>query len=216
MGNVKAKSAVIYARCSTVKDQQPEVQIAELRKFCDARGWQVSHEIIDRGFSGSTAKRPGLKELMTLVRRRRIDVVLVVKLDRLFRSMKHMVVTLQELEDLSVEFCSVRDQVDLTTASGRLMMHLISAFAEFERALISERTLAGLEYARSLGKQLGRPKTINETEIINLRAEGLSYREIMKALRCSMGAVNRALGGAPKSVPELNEQNRTGTGVSDE
>lgn len=205
----------LYARCSTTKDQQPEVQLSELRKFCEARGWNIAHEFVDQGFSGSTDKRPDLKRLMDLVRRRKVDVVIVVKLDRLFRSLKNMVMTLQELEDLGVEFVSLRDNVDLTTASGRLMLHLLSAMAEFERSLISERTTAGLDYARSIGKRLGRPKSVDVYEIRNLRASGLSFRQIMKRLNCSMGAVNRALGGAPKTSSNLAEENDAGTGVSD-
>jgi DNA invertase Pin-like site-specific DNA recombinase len=129
--------------------------------------------------------------------------------------LKQIVVTLQELDDLRVEFCSVRDQFDLTTASGRLLMHLISSFAEFERSLISERTIAGLVHTRSKGTILGRPKTINEDEIRRLRANGLSFRKIMKEIGCSMGAVNRALGGAPKTCADSHEESQVGTGVSD-
>ena len=208
------KIVAVYARCSTTKDQQPEVQLIELRRFCEARGWVVSYEVVDRGFSGSTDKRPGLKQLMDLVTRRKIDVVVVVKLDRLFRSLKHMVLTLQEMEDLGVEFVSLKDNLDLTTASGRLMLHVLSAMAEFERALISERTVAGLDYARSKGKHLGRPKTVDDDGILQLRANGLSFRKIMKELNCSMGAVNRALGAAPKTSTETDQNNHVGTRVS--
>jgi DNA invertase Pin-like site-specific DNA recombinase len=116
----------------------PEVQIEEIRRYCHARGWTITKEIIDHGYSGSSNNRPGLIKLLSLTHKRQIDLVVVVKLDRLFRSLKHLVVTLQEFSDLGVEFVSLKDQLDMTTASGRLLIHIIGAFAEFEKSLISD------------------------------------------------------------------------------
>ena len=150
------KRVAIYSRCSTVnKDQKIEVQVNQLDNYCKSRGWTVSHRICDIGFSGGTDKRPGLKELLELARKRKIDIIIVTKLDRFFRSLNHMVSVLQELTDIGVEFISLGDQIDLSTAAGKLMVHIISAFAEFEKNLIRDRTLAGLEYARKSGKTLG-------------------------------------------------------------
>lgn len=205
--------AGIYARVSTSRDQKPEVQLAELQRYCEARGWRVITELADRGYSGKTDQRPGLKDLMLLARSRKIDVVVVVKLDRLFRSLKHVVATMQEFRELGVQFVSLRDQIDMTTAAGQLMMHMIAAFAEFELALGRERTTAGLDHARSKGKQLGRPKTIDDDGIRHLHQQGLSFRKIMKELGCSMGAVNRALGGAPKTDPKTTQDNGLSTRV---
>ncbi|MDD4976578.1 MAG: recombinase family protein [Bacteriovorax sp.] len=200
------KRAVLYARCSTTRDQKPEVQLSELRRFCIAREWEVAKEITDHGYSGTTADRPGLKELLKLVRERQIDVVVVLKLDRLFRSLKHLVLTVEEFEELGVEFVSVKDQFDLTTSAGRLLRNLLGCFAEFEAGLIRERTLIGLDHAVSIGKKLGRPQKNDFEAIRKLRFEGLSYRKIAIQLNCSMGAVCRAPEGAPKSSQKFDEK----------
>lgn len=124
------KRTVIYARCSTTQhDQKPEVQIEELRRYCSARGWEILEEIIDHGYSGSSDKRPGLKRLHELVRSRKADVVVVVKLDRLFRSIKHLITTLGEFSELGIEFVSLGEQLDFSTSSGKLLFHIIAAFA---------------------------------------------------------------------------------------
>lgn len=191
---------VTYSRVSTERDQDPEAQRAELARYCEARGWAVVEHVVDHGYSGGTDQRPGLKRLMGLVRARQVDVVVVTKLDRLARSLKHLVTLLDDLGALGVAFVSVGDQVDLTTPSGRFMTHMLGAFAEFERALIRERTMAGLAHARRKGRRLGRPKRRPDEAILRLRAEGLSYGEIQERLGVSKGAVCRALQSAtPKS-----------------
>lgn len=200
------KRVCIYVRCSTNHhDQKPEVQLVELRNYSMARGWHIAEEIIDHGYSGATTKRPGLKKLKELTSSRKIDVVVVVKMDRLFRSMKDLLTTLQEFTDLGVDFVSIKDQVDLTTASGRLMLHILGAFAEFEKDLIRERTIAGIEHARSKGKVLGRPLKYDGEKIRKLYADGMSLRGIQKQLKCSLGAVYRAIEAAPKSPTKTSE-----------
>lgn len=192
------KRVALYARCSTNRDQNPEVQLSELRRYCTARGWIVADEITDHGFTGTNADRPGLKRLLKLVRSRQVDVVVVLKLDRLFRSLKHLVLTLEEFEELDVEFISTKDQIDLSTSAGRLLRNLLACFAEFEAALIRERTLMGLEHAVANGKRLGRPKINDFDKIVALRNTGLSYRKIADEMNCSLGAVCRALRVASK------------------
>lgn len=191
----KNLKAVTYSRVSTADKQSPEAQVAELHQYCTARGWGITEEITDRGFSGGTGpdQRPGLGQLMALARARKVDVIVVTKLDRLFRSLKHLVAVLDELQALGVVFVSVRDQIDLTTASGRLMMRIVGAFSEFERGLIRERTVAGLAYVKSQGKRLGRPKTTPDEAILRLRASGLSYTAIEKQLGVSRPSIRRAL-----------------------
>ncbi len=209
------KRAVLYARCSTTRDQNPEMQLAELRRHCLAREWIIADEITDHGFSGTNADRPGLKKLLMLVRERQVDVVIVLKLDRLFRSLKHLVLTVEEFEELNVEFVSVKDQLDLTTSAGRLLRNLLACFAEFEAALIRERTLMGLDHAVSMGKKLGRPQ-VNDVEAVrSLRLKGLSYRKIAQQLNCSMGAVCRALRTASKSGSEAEPKSPVKTGLND-
>ena len=184
---------VTYSRVSTNKrEQKPEVQIGELRRYCKARGFKITHEIVDRA-SGGGDDRVGLKQLLKLVRAREVDAVAVVKLDRLFRSLKHLVNTLSEFEALGVKFIATRDQVDMTTPAGRMFVQILGSLGEFERALIRERIMLGLDYARSRGKRLGRPKVNDDQAVRRLRGEGLSYQTIQRRLGISKGAVCRAL-----------------------
>ena len=182
------------------REQKPEVQVGELRRYCKARGFKIAHEITDRA-RGGTDDRPGLKELMRLVRAREVDAVAVVKLDRLFRSLKHLVNTLSEFEALGVKFIATRDQVDLTTPAGRMFVQILGSLAEFERELIRDRILLGLDHARRSGKQLGRPRKNDYAAVKKLRGEGLSYQAIERKLSLSSGAVWRALQPLAKKSP---------------
>jgi DNA invertase Pin-like site-specific DNA recombinase len=149
--------AAIYARCSTHdKGQDPELQLVPLREYCERRGFSIAGEFIDNGVSGKQERRPQLDRVIQAARKRQIDVVIVWKLDRFGRSLKHLVTALDELNNLGVTFISYQDNLDLSTAQGRLMFHIIGALAEFERELIGERVRAGLDNARRKGKRLGR------------------------------------------------------------
>ncbi len=184
---------LVYARVSTERDQNPEVQVQELQRYCQARQWVITEEIVDHGYSGGTDQRPGLKQLMALARARQIDCIVVSKLDWIARSLKHLISMLDEFQDLGIQLISIHDQIDLATASGRLMTHIIGAFGEFERSLIRERTVLGLAHARSKGKRIGRPRKRNDEAIIALREQGLSYTDIQRNLGISRGAAYRAL-----------------------
>ena len=208
------RRSVIYARCSTTQhDQKPEVQTNELKRYCEARGWEIIEEIVDHGYSGATDKRPGLKRLNELVRKRQVDIVVVVKMDRLFRSIKHLIETLNEFSDIGVEFVSLGEQLDFTTSSGRLLFHIIAAFAEFERALIRERTMMGLDHAVARGVKLGRPPEYDSEEIQRLRSLGKSFRQIQKEIGCSIGVVFRALHAVSES--QKNQASKDDTGASE-
>jgi DNA invertase Pin-like site-specific DNA recombinase len=148
--------AAIYARVSTL-DQEPENQLAELRRYVGARGWAAT-EYVDHGVSGAKDRRPALDHLLKDARRRRFDVLVVWRLDRLGRNLRHLIVTLEELRALGVDFTSLNEGIDTGTPAGRLQLHLLAAIAEFERERIRERVLAGLARARATGKRLGRPK----------------------------------------------------------
>ena len=124
----------LYARVSTSNGQQdPEMQLRELREYAERRAWQIA-DIYTDTVTGSKDSRPALNRLMNDAKQRRIDAVLVWKLDRFGRSLRHLVNALAELEALGVAFVSLRDNLDLTTPSGRLMFQIIGAMAEFERA----------------------------------------------------------------------------------
>lgn len=133
---------------------------------------------------------------MADVRQRRADAVLVWKLDRFGRSLKHLVNAIADLEALGVAFVSLRDNLDLTTPSGRLMLQIIGAMAEFERALIQERVRAGLRNARAKGKAPRWPRVVlDETRIAALRASGASWRAISHELGVGIATFYRQAGG---------------------
>ena len=133
------------------------MQLAELREYASRRGWAITNEYVDRGVSGAKESRPALNRLMRDAHRRKFDAVLVWKLDRFARSLKQLVNDIAEFESLGVSLVSLRDNLDLSTPSGRLMFQIIGAMAEFERALSQERVRAGLRHARANGRRLGRP-----------------------------------------------------------
>jgi len=170
----KEVRAALYARCSTHdKGQDPELQLVPLREYCQRRGYTIASEYVDNGVSGSKDRRPQLDRLMDAARKRQIDVVLVWKLDRFGRSLKQLVTALDELSSIGIGFVSYQDNIDLTTAQGRLMFHIIGAMAEFERELIKERVKAGLENARRKGVRLGRKPVppIDRQKILDAHAE---------------------------------------------
>lgn len=185
--------AILYARVSTTDKQDPEMQLAELREYAFRRGWELGGTFVDRT-SGSHESRPALDEVMSLCQQRKVDVVVVWKLDRLGRSLKHLVNILAEWETLGVAFISLRDNLDLTTPSGKLMFHVIGAMAEFERALIQERVKAGLAQAKKEGRCGGRPKRVwrpkTERRVKQLRNEGKSWQHISREMRIPVGTLH--------------------------
>jgi DNA invertase Pin-like site-specific DNA recombinase len=157
-------------------------------------GWEIYGEYVDSGVSGSKESRPELNRLMADVHLRRFDVVLCWKVDRFGRSLKHLVNALADLDSYGVAFVSLRDNLDLSTPSGRLMFQIIGAMAEFERSLIQERVRAGLRNAKLKGKKLGRPSLILDAgRIARLRASGASIREISAQLEVSASTIHKAL-----------------------
>ena len=148
--------AAVYARVSTV-DQEPENQLQEVRRYVQARDW-TAVEYVDRGVSGAKDRRPALDDLIRDARRRRFDVLVCWRLDRLGRNLKHLITLLDELQALGIAFVSLAEGIDATTPAGKLQMHILGAIAEFERERIRERVLAGLR-ARREGKRLGRPRS---------------------------------------------------------
>lgn len=148
--------AAVYARVSTI-EQTAENQLLELRRYVAARGWELV-EYVDTGLSGAKDRRPALDRLISDSRKRRIDVLVCWRLDRLGRSLRHLIALLDDLQALGVAFVSLAEGIDATTPAGKLQMHILGAIAEFERERIRERVLAGLERARRDGRRLGRPK----------------------------------------------------------
>ncbi len=143
--NTDTRPLALYARVSTT-DQTADSQLDALRQYALRRG-QRAIEFVDHGVSGSSRTRPALDQLMTAVRRREVSAVVTTKLDRLARSVRHLTVLAGELEALSTDLVVIDQVIDTSTPSGRLLFNVLGSIAEFERDLIRERTLAGLEAA---------------------------------------------------------------------
>jgi DNA invertase Pin-like site-specific DNA recombinase len=192
------RRVALYARVSTLHGQQdPEMQLSELREYATRRGLSIHEEYVDQGVSGSKESRPALNRLMSEAQRCRFDAVLVWKIDRFGRSLKHLVNSLADLSAYGISFISLRDNLDLSTPSGRLMFQIIGAMAEFERALIQERVRAGLRNAKAKGKRIGRPRqVVDSSKVLALRGQGLSWRAVSSRLKLGLGTVYRAAGKA--------------------
>ena len=188
------KRIALYARTSDprIGRQHPEIQIGELREYAAQRRWPILQEYIDR-ITGSKDSRPELNLLMIDARRRRFDLVLVWKLDRLGRSLRHLVNTLAEFEALGIGLVSMRESLDPTTPMGKAMFGMIGVMAEFERGLISERVTAGMRHAKSKGIHVGRPRVqVDAATIKAMRESGLGWREIAAELHVSVGTLYNA------------------------
>lgn len=185
----EAKRVALYARVSDPRDgrQHPEIQIEELRHYAEQRGWKITREYVDR-ITGAKDSRPQLNQLMLDARARKFDLILVWKLDRLGRSLRHLVNVLGEIEALGIGLVSLRESLDPTTPLGKAMFGMVAVMAEFERSLISERVQAGMRHARSRGIHVGRPRVKADAEsIIAMRKRGVRWREIAGILGVSVG-----------------------------
>ena len=180
----------IYARVSTL-DQEPENQLQELRLYVAARGWS-SVEYVDRGVSGAKDRRPALDQLVVDARRRKVDVLLCWRLDRLGRNLRHLVVLLEDLHATGVAFVSLNEGIDATTPAGKLQLHILAALAEFERGRIRERVMAGLQRARAQGKRLGRPRKARPAILV----PGGSVREAARVWGVSKSTAARWISAA--------------------
>lgn len=218
------KRVVIYARVST-DDQDPQLQLDELREHVSRRGWTLVGEYVDHGISGTQDRRPKLDEMMARVRRGGVDVVLVWKFSRFARSVRHLVACLDEFRELAIDFCSMTEQIDTTTAAGKLLFHIIAAVDEFFIDVLKENTRAGLRVARRKGKRLGRPRAerrhadqkghrLDVDEARTLIGRGDSLRSTAKRLGVPESTLRRALAraGAPETSPptELDAASSSG------
>jgi len=197
---MKKQRCAIYARVSR-DSQKVDMQLHDLRRYADQRGFEISREFIDEGFSGSLSSRPALNEMMDGARKRKYDVVLVWRFDRFARSTQHLLSALEEFGTLGIEFISYQENLDTTTPLGKMVFTLVSSIATLERDIIRDRVRAGLATARSKGKRLGRPPKANSDEIMKLRAEGLSFRQISEQLGIAKSTVMDAVRKrSPKST----------------
>lgn len=187
------KNIGIYARVSTV-DQSSSQQLEALRIYCNKVGYKIIDEYIDEGESALKQNRPEYQRLLEDARRHKIDTVLVYKLDRFSRSLKELVNTISSLKEHGVNFVSYSEKdFDTTSATGQLMFHIVSAFAQFERDMISERTKLKLNHLKSKGIKLGRPQKANHEQIFELRKQSLSLSKIGQATGLDSSTISKIL-----------------------
>lgn len=185
----------IYVRVST-EEQSVEMQTQAISIFLKNKGISDYQIYADEGISGTSESRPALNQLLFDCKQGKVELLVVYKLDRLFRSLSHLISTLKTFDNLNIKFIAIQDQIDMTTPAGRLQFHIIGAFAQFERDLISQRTKSGLANARARGVQLGRQSMINQhmlDSVIQLKAKNKSYREIAELLDISLGTVQNCI-----------------------
>jgi len=192
------KTVAIYARVSTDK-QKVDMQLGELRLFAARSGWTIYKEYIDQSFTGANTNRPAFLDMMEAARKRKFNVLLVWKLDRLSRSLKDLINTLDELGSCGIDFVSYDNNLDTSTPTGKLVFQIVGAVAEFEKDIIRERVIAGLANARRKGKRLGRPPKAEAlyAQARIMRSEGLSFRKIGKQLGVDEGTIRKRLNQHP-------------------
>jgi len=202
MTGKKIHTVSLYARVSTANGKQDtETQLMPLREFCAQRGWEVYKEYVDNGISGTKESRPALDAMLKDAGRGKFNAILCWKLDRVGRSLKHLIGLLAELEAVHVAFVSLSDNLDLTTPQGRLMFQIIGAMAEFERSLIVERVTAGMARARAKGHLPGRKRQALDFVAIRARmTAGDSLRTVAKSLEISPALLSKRLREGARGV----------------
>jgi DNA invertase Pin-like site-specific DNA recombinase len=195
-------NAALYARVSTkTGSQNPDMQLRELRDYCQRRRWEITGEYVDAGVTGAKEQRPELDQLLAECRKRRVDAVVVYRYDRFARSLRQLVNALEEFRALGIEFVSLHEGVDTSTPNGRLVFGIFASIAEFERELIRERVRSGLAAARARGKKIGRPrKTVDAAKIAQLRENGVPWRAIAARLGISVGTAYSVAQARSKNV----------------
>ncbi|MBT3779414.1 MAG: recombinase family protein [Rhodospirillaceae bacterium] len=190
------RKVAVYARVSTDK-QTTENQLNQLRAIADKNGWVIVREFVDEGISGAKGrdKRPQFDALLKSAVRRDFDLVLSWSVDRLGRSLQHLVEFLNELHGVGCDLFLHQQAIDTTTPSGKAMFGMCGIFAEFERSIIQQRVKAGLERARANGVRLGRPAISQgmKDEILAMRATGMSMNKIAGEIGISKSVVVRTV-----------------------
>jgi len=188
------KKVVLYARVSTDR-QTAKNQLIELRGVAQRNGWEVIHEYVDRAVSGSKSSRPQLDAMMKALVRKEFDVVMAWSVDRLGRSMRHLLALLDDMHSKGVDLYLHQQGIDTTTPSGKALFQMCGVFAEFERSMIVERVKSGLERAKAQGKVLGRPKitAAKERSILAARRKGLGIIKTAKKCGVGVSAVQRVV-----------------------
>lgn len=186
----KQPKVAIYARVST-DEQSVDAQLRDLREYAENRGWKGVQEFTDEGISGAKDSRPAWNELWDAIQKNRVKVLVVHALDRLGRSLPHLVKIISTLTEKNITLVSFRENIDLGTASGRMIAGIFSVLADYELSIISERTRAGMRAAKARGSQIGpRKGYFDKAKATQLRDQGWGQIRIARALSIGVGRVN--------------------------
>jgi len=201
--------AALYIRVSTDKQANEgtslEVQEEKLRKFCEFQNWEIHQLYADKGISGKDTERPQFQALMQDAKQRKFEVAVVTKLDRFGRSLRDLINSIHELNAIGIQFTSVNDNINTTTPNGKLLFHVLGAFAEFEREIIRERMMTGIARAKQEGRQIGRVpmgyKVINGDVVIDFEKAEL-VKSIFQAYAAGESAwkISTRLGIKPTTI----------------
>lgn len=199
------KRAAIYARVSTT-DQNPDLQLRELRQLAAQRGFTVFREYTDYT-SGARSRRPALDELLIDAMHRRYDIVMVWASDRLARNVKHFLELLDQFHTFNIEFISLRENLDTNGPLGKAVLVIVGVVAELERALIRERVKAGMRRAKLDGRRIGRrPLNVDRESIFRHHTAGATLSQIAKAFRISRTSVRRIIAEQREAAPKGSAQ----------
>jgi DNA invertase Pin-like site-specific DNA recombinase len=191
-----APRAALYARVSTTSHgQDVGLQLEELRRVAAQRGWNIVGEYVDHGISGVKDSRPALDRMLVDAREGRLDLIAIWKLDRLARSVRHLLEVGDCIQAWGVGLVSVRDaHIDTTTPSGRFTLQILGAVAELEVELVRERVVAGVRRAQAAGKHCGRPKTeLDLRPALAMLDKGHGLKAVAKAVGVSRSTLRRRL-----------------------
>lgn len=219
--------AVAYARVSTLEQASEGISLGAQQKrleaHCIAKGWDLVKVVVDAGASAKNLNRDGAREVLELVRRRACDVIVVVKLDRMFRNASDALNTTNEFRRFGVDFASLTEDFDTSTAAGKMFFSLIATFAEFERNLIGDRTREALASKKADGYRVGEVPLGFEADddgllvpvedeqrvvnrILDLREQGNGYLRIAKQLNREGVPAKKGGKWYPKTVRGVLQQ----------
>jgi DNA invertase Pin-like site-specific DNA recombinase len=187
---IRQSNFAIYARVST-DEQTPDAQLRDLCEFVSNRGWSNVREFVDEGISGSKDSRPEWNQLWDVIQKGRVKVLVVHALDRLGRSLPHLVKIITTCVEREITLISFRENIDLSTSTGRMLAGMFSVLAEYELSMIRERTRAGMRAAKARGSQIGQKRRYFDKEkATGLRDQGWGQIRIARELGIGVGRVN--------------------------
>jgi DNA invertase Pin-like site-specific DNA recombinase len=189
------KKVVLYCRVST-KDQNCDRQISELRQIAKNHNYHIIDEYIDTGFSGSLKSRPELDRMMTDAFSKKFEMIMTLELSRIGRSTKNLLEIVEKLKEKDINLFIANQQIDTSTPSGSMFFTIASAFATYERDLIRERVISGLQNAKKKGVVLGRKTNLNgmtKNKIIEMKSQNIGLKKIAFETKVSVQSIRKLL-----------------------